>query len=277
MIEARIDQKTLPFFAHLIPEMFQGSLQSGEIVGVGMYDMMEGDPIGVILMGQRNGWSEIQWLAIDEDYQSLDYPCQLIKNRVADCKWAGIHHGIFADLLTDDPMSQRLKSAFERVGFRGVEKSTNTYVATLEEALSVKARCSGEEIMVPLETATAQQLDALQTAINQDKRNVPADTTIQFGTYHPQLSGIHMQQGVPDGGLFFTTETDAIVLDLLWATNPKAVLPLFHNAVCQAEKRFPLTTPVYIHAVIPRAKELVSTLLPMAKPILKTQMQCHTR
>jgi len=267
MEEILLKEHNMAAFSHLIPELLQRELRMQRLVGVGLWDPEWEAPMAVLLLRATNGWMELVWLAVDQDYRGLALPRYLMRRALARARRARRLWGAIAD-LPDGEYHGYFRRLLEQMDFDFTEIDSRVYTAPLEEILrneDLRSLRHGGNVTA-LRNAAPALLQNLLDAIHTDSRPVPLPAKPDWSAYDGALSGIFLSGGTPRGLLLLERDGKELTMACAWASSVSALPQLLAFSMEQAGAQYPPDTQVVIPAISEASQKLVQRLLPQVRP-----------
>ncbi len=260
LIEPQVPQA----FAPLIPLHYAQMIGQGELLAVGAYDTWEDEPVGVILFRQQEGWMELVWLNVSENYRESEDALQFVARRLEQVRAAGMLNGAFID-FADAQEAEPYVWMLQTLGFRRDRVSNQVYELTLADVKDTKVlhRQAAKNVR-PLAKAGEEARKKLVKAISADARAVPLAMPVDWSRYDEAISVVDMNGTVPEGVLLFERQENDLIFSCAWAADPRRLVFMLILALAQAEQTLPEDTKLLIPVLDARVAELVERLVPTA-------------
>lgn len=262
--EYLIERESIGMFAPLIPERYVASIQSEELVGVGLYDPLEDELAGVAVFREMNGWMEFVWVKFSEAYQESEDAMGLIKNCLDRAKRAGMLVGAYID-FTDEMEAKETEWMFDALGFRKDVVSNDVYELTVADVRdTVILHQPSSKHVRALGTLNEEKRKKIAKAIIADKRPIPLEQPVNWSQYDERVSVAYMDGTDPKGLLLFEWQEDMLVFSCAWAAEPKVLVLMLISALQETEQTKKEDTQIIIPVLDKQTAGLVKKLVPKA-------------
>lgn len=254
-------------YGELIPEFYHERLRKGELFAIASYesrfprDLL----VGVVIMGVRESWTQILWLALTEAYDTDDRAEDLVRERILDAVQDGEAEGIFVEF----PASfgkDRFFSIFGSLDFRTEEISGNVLEFTLGSIHTDKLPVlKNDHGVISLKEADTHILHELGNLMANDERLIPVEIPVSWKSYDQDLSLIHMVDNMPAGLILVTSKEKAARVELAYENTPKGILKLVSVLVSKALEEKDPDTLITIAILEEKLFDMIKVIVPDAK------------
>ncbi len=262
--EYLIEQQIPSVFASMVPLHYAQMVERDELLAVGAYDTWEDEAVGVMLFRQQEGWMELVWLHISENYRESEDALQFVARRLEQARSAGMLIGAFID-FADEEEAGPYEWILRALGFREDLVSTQVYELTLADVRQTDIlHRKAEKHVHSLGATNEEARKKLAKEIMADARAVPLAMPVDWSRYEQSISVVYMNETVPEGVLLFERQGEDLVFSCAWTTEPKKMMAMLIFALAQAERELPGDTSILIPVLEQRVAELVERLVPNA-------------
>ena len=262
--EYLIEQQVPQAFAPLIPLRYAQMIEHGELMAVGAYDTWEEEPVAVVLFRQQEGWMELVWLNVAENYRESEDALLFLERRLQQAKAAGMLNGAFID-FADAQESEPYAWMLRTLGFRQDTVSDRVYELILADVkdTDILHRQPAKNVR-SLGEVNEEIRKKLVKAIAADVRAVPLAMPVDWNLYDEAISVVSMNGTNPEGMLLFERQEHDLIFSCAWAADPKQMGSMLVTALKQAEQRLPADTGILIPVLGHRVAQFVEKLVPAA-------------
>ena len=264
----RIRPPEFDAYAEDIPENYLGQLRSGSVIAecYHMADEDESCVFGVVLHAKHEGFKEIIWISIREEYmEDLEACKDFLRFVIWEAYEKKEYKGVFTEMHVDehiDKMTEVLRSAGMSVYF----EKNNIYECCLSDvhgegnlfAASDKLSC------VSVSQLSPAQRDELEKRIEKCRQPVPLAYPVMWDSYRADLSVAYLGQASDTGLLLISEVGDSLDIELLYGSNPMIVAALSGTALRKAQKHLPPTQKLLVPIVNEHSRPLIKKLMPTA-------------
>lgn len=262
--EYLIEQQIPSVFAPMIPLHYAQLVERDELLAVGAYDTWEDEAVGVILFRRQEGWMELVWLHISENYRESEDALQFVARRLEQARSAGMLNGAFID-FADEEEAGPYEWILRTLGFREDLVSTQVYELTLADVRQTDIlHRKAEKHVRSLGATNEEARKKLAKEIMADERAVPLAMPVDWSRYEQSISAVYMNETVPEGVLLFERQGKDLVFSCAWTVEPKKLIAMLVSALAKAEQELPEDTSILIPVLEQRVAELVERLVPNA-------------
>ncbi len=258
-----LNEEELADFSDMIPNRYQSLVASKEVFAIlTMDDFNDNEPVGICVMGVREGWAQILECAMFPGYDSEDYAADIIERRIRDAQKAGYAKGIFAE-FEETVGSMSLSSAYALAGFEIQRSRGNVFEFALSDVDRHMLPNPGDmKKYIRIAEADENMRRSLAKVIQTDKRSIPVSLPIQWRQYDRALSLIRLDDGEPSGTVLVQREDDIINIALLYSKSGEGFLKMISALIANGGNVVTSDTRIIVPIVEKRLFDVMKKLVP---------------
>ncbi len=254
------------FFSY-IPDNYLGQLKNGSMDATAYYLKESDSLIGVVLTANHNPWFEIVWVSMAEDSRNEESVLSLLNCVTEEARARGQYAGAFFE-MHEGTETDAMKEMVARAGYTVHTEKDNMYEYKLADSKLEKPLLAAAQKFkcVSVEAAGDDIREKIETRLFDERRPVPVAIPIPWKDYRQDLSFIYIGENDENAGLMLVSEIgNAMVIELLYGTDPAVMAALVGAATLDAQKVLPMDKTVLVPIVNDLTRPLIEKLAPNAK------------
>ncbi len=264
-----LGRNDLDEFKELISEDYQYGIITRQYHAALVYDVADGKRVkyGIYLTALYDERIELLWMHLFDPNISTEEKGRFISHCItADMpRWERALKGAFVEIPMDEAWDDALE-ALKLSGMEAVVSDSHMFEFTLSQVteIDVLEKSSSHVSCVALLEADVNLLAKCEKLILDDARPSPFPFFVEWSRYLPDISFICVKDKKPCGALLCTMESDHIVLDAVYTTDPCALAAMLWEALLIAIQIYGKDQLVLAPAVVEQSETLIQRLVPEA-------------
>ncbi len=267
-VDRYIRPDMLKEYAFCIPQNYYDQIHKGELTAIATY---EGNPedghlFGVIVTASHQGWLEIVWAYVGEEYRQEVQAAEFLRYCIRRERKTGRYIGAFCEIHMEEATALH-RDILVLCGMELLTVKNNIYELRLSDIKhkDMLLQAAEKEECISLEEADEDILELVEETIADDDRPVPVPSSIEWENYDPELSRICIVDDEPKGVLVFSKAADYLVLELAYTSTPSALPAMLGSALSTAEELYPEDQKILVPIVGRGVGDILGKMAPDAE------------